>query len=69
LRATQIFLSGLREFSQEQWLDVRFPSCVDDGLMGKDGIRVNGRRQRKQYSDQANDDPSKARKHAIHHSS
>src|SRR5260370_30135915 len=66
LRPAQIFFGCLREFFQEERLDVRFPSRIDDGFMREDSIAVNGRRQRQQRGGQANDDKTGATGEAGH---
>jgi len=55
LRPAEIFLGCLWELFQEERLDVRLPSRIDDGLMRKDGVGMNGGWQRQQNGDQAND--------------
>src|SRR5438309_11974709 len=52
LRPAQIFLACLREFLQEERLDVRFPSRVNDCLMRQNSVGVNGGRQYEQNGDQ-----------------
>src|SRR4029077_4425548 len=68
LRSAQIFFGCLREFFQQQRLDVRLPNRIDNGFVREDSVGVNGRRQRQQNGDQANDDQASASKKTIHDS-
>src|SRR5206468_9666394 len=43
LRTAQIFLACLGKLFCEEGLDVGFPGRIDDSLVGKDGVRANGR--------------------------
>src|SRR4029079_18041330 len=41
MRLYQIFGSGCGEAVQQDWLNVRVPSAVDDGFVGQDRVRLN----------------------------
>ena len=64
----QILLGCLREFLQEERLDVHFPGYIDNSFMSEDSVGVNGGRQRQQNGHQANDHHTGAGKQANHDS-
>ena len=56
LRAAQIFLGGLRKFSQQQRLDVRLPCRINDGFVREHRVGTNGSRHHQQNGEEEKHD-------------